>query len=212
MPVAQELHGEYESHLKDALTEFLLSLSTGSKEKSKEGLVPEVTLVRDCGGCMPDIRKRAELLQQLTELTHLKGEQDAEGTNRIADLVLRATPSMLSDASDVVRRFAAADAKKLRAGIRALEEKHINLRGEDKTIGELVAQHDELPVIRAYVILKSKNCQRALLRAHHGELGKNFEGCVVRFSPAPEPTNILWANQEPPPRIATTPPGGFEGT
>eukprot|EP00931_Biecheleriopsis_adriatica_P101809 TRINITY_DN76888_c0_g1_i1.p1 TRINITY_DN76888_c0_g1~~TRINITY_DN76888_c0_g1_i1.p1 ORF type:complete len:1029 (-),score=182.71 TRINITY_DN76888_c0_g1_i1:101-3187(-) len=156
---------DYERLLKEHLLERMQEMRRRKKNHDyiAEPDVVEVTLVRDYGGRLHEIKSRAELLQNI----------------------------------DIAKKY--GKDKQV-----AKLEKY--LEKVDKRLGTRLDAEETLPVIRAYVILKEKLDVQNLVYDYRFASytlfrccqfsARRFEGHSISLEVGPQPTDILWENQD----------------
>mmetsp|Transcript_25411 Transcript_25411/g.46121 ORF Transcript_25411/g.46121 Transcript_25411/m.46121 type:complete len:1023 (+) Transcript_25411:81-3149(+) len=167
LPATIENHADYERLLNEHIASRLEYARSRLKEEHRPAHnveVCEITLVRDYGGRLGEIRERANLQ---------KSKEIAEAYENNEKAV-----------------------EKLSAKLEALEEK----------LAERLKPDEELPVVRAFCILNCKADVALLLNDYRFAdfslfrlcqfSDRRFQGRKIRVRSAPEPTDILWENQD----------------
>jgi hypothetical protein len=169
-------HENYEA----ALAQHILGVLADARQKDRhkktvsEPKVCEVALVRDFGQRMETIQKQAERNKKL-EIQKAYGKEPSS------------------------KKFILCGKKTL------LQEK---IDKANEKLAQKVESENELKVLRAYVLLNSADDRGRLLNEYrfaNYALGRmcqsqklRFNGKAIRMKLAPEPTNILWVNQDVP--------------
>mmetsp|Transcript_8263 Transcript_8263/g.19413 ORF Transcript_8263/g.19413 Transcript_8263/m.19413 type:complete len:1040 (-) Transcript_8263:118-3237(-) len=166
-----EEHTKYEELLREHLL-ARINLARGRRQASRElpeAQVCELVLVRDYNGRLHELKDRA-------------------------DLVLR---------TEIADRRCAKSGKTKRK-----EKLQAQLEKMDFKLGTKLASEEELPVVRAYAILRCTDDVAGLLfdyRFANYKLFKccqfrarRFQGSALRITQAPQPTDIIWENQDIP--------------
>jgi len=144
----------------------------GGKDFSAKGVVREVVLVRDWKGRLGSVIQTAEM-KKLQDIADYKGVEATTG------FLCRKKPL-----KDIIAK-------------------------EQEKLDEKLGDVDELHVLRAYVILNTTHAKRFLMNIYRlaqfrvlrccQRRALRFKGIhAVRVRDAPEPTDILWVNQDVP--------------
>jgi len=173
--------GADQAQYQDKLAMHILGVINEARRKEKnmctkaEVKVAEVALVRDFGERLCSLKQQADLkLKQDIAAAHLKVAKVFARKGKCFGMV---------PVKDIIEK-------------------------NTEKLSQKLQPEPELPVLRAYIILNSPADTARLLTTYrfaHFRLGRlcqsaalRFEGKAIRISTAPEPSNILWANQDVP--------------
>jgi len=150
-------------------------------------------------------RLLTEHLNERMKTMHKGGEIEPQ----VASMTLvRDFGGRLESIQDRARMLQNIEVLKAYGRTKAVERAEASLEKLDAKLKAQLAPDEELPVLRAYVILNRVADAESLLydyRLANFKLfrccqaaPKRFKGNAIRVRPAPQPSNILWENQDTP--------------